>query len=182
MIDKTEFIDVVLKGILIGILCVAAVSDVRTGKIRNRLTMTGIAVGWLGSMMRILVSGEVPVWKELLWRNAGIVAAFAVALIPYILGMVKAGDVKLMWVVGAFQSFSEFVNSILWGILAGGAAAVFYLLWKRDLFQRLKHIGLYLKMLFMSRSYQRYQPEEKDRFPFAVPILLGVILGFLKKT
>ena len=177
MSEKIVYLDAVLQGILIGILCLAAFSDAHTGKIRNKLTVTGMAVGWIGSMIRILVLGDAPIWKAMILRNVGIAAAFAVALIPYILGMLKAGDVKLMWVVGTFQSFQEYINSIKWGILAGGVAAVLYLLWKKELIQRLKRVGLYLEILFISRRYQRYRSKEKDRFPFAVPILLGVIAG-----
>jgi prepilin peptidase CpaA len=122
-------------GVLIGLLVIAAVSDLKTRRIPNLLVLCGTGVAFL---LNTLHTGASTV------GFIGTVQGFAVGLglmLPfYLLRAMGAGDVKLMAMVGAFLGLPQTIFAVLATVLAGGLLAIGYLLWRGTLRQALLNV------------------------------------------
>jgi len=110
-----------LQGTLLGIVAVAAIIDLRTHRIPNWLTFPALA---LGLVWNLVVSGPAGLGAALL----GVLVGAGLFLIPYVLGGMGPGDVKLMGVVGAFMGPGGALWTALFAGVAGGVLAVFWAL------------------------------------------------------
>lgn len=112
----TLFHDVFFIKILVFILLVAALIDLRTYKIPNLITLPA-AVGALTYYTGVYgVSG-------LAFSLAGLGAGLALLIIPYLMGGMGGGDVKLMGVVGAFLGAKSVFAAFLFSAIVGGLYA-----------------------------------------------------------
>lgn len=99
------------------VLVTAIGTDLRSSRIPNWLTFSAMAfalVGhvWLGGMPAMMFS------------LAGLAAGLGLFVIPYALGGIGAGDVKLMAAIGAIVGpYDAFLSGLL-AIMIGGAYAV----------------------------------------------------------
>lgn len=108
-----------LQGTLIGIVAVAAVIDLRTHRIPNWLTFPALA---LGLVWNLVVGGPAGLGTALL----GVLVGAGLFLIPYVLGGMGPGDVKLMGVVGAFMGPGGALWAALFAGVAGGVLAIMW--------------------------------------------------------
>lgn len=97
------------------VLAVGAVSDWKTGKIPNWLTMPAMAAGLVINSL----AGRG-------FRTAllGMLAALGAYLVFFAVGFRGAGDGKLMGAVGAFVGWPQIVTVMLLVALLGGAGAL----------------------------------------------------------
>lgn len=91
--------------VLVGGMLVAAVTDLRSGKIPNTLTFTMMA---LGIVMNATLGGD-PTAGLL-----GCAAGFAIHYPLWMLGVEKAGDAKLFMGIGACVGWRELVEASIW--------------------------------------------------------------------
>lgn len=107
-------------GVLMALLVLAAVLDVKTGRIPNWLVFGGIAYA-------LAYNAFFPPYPRdvgILFALAGLAVGF-VALLPlYLLRAMGAGDVKLMALVGAFIGSTATIASVLTTLVAGGVLAI----------------------------------------------------------
>lgn len=159
--------------VLWGILGSAVWTDVRAYKIPNRLILCGVCVGVLtavlegpGAVAQSLICGPVMLgigflfWKLHVW---------------------KAGDAKLLWVVGHFYTLDRLPLLFACIMIAGGACAFLLLCRRRLLKERLTKIVCYFQWCFLSRQYQPYQPEDEGNagMPFAVAVFFGELISWM---
>lgn len=138
----------------------AAVCDLRSRRIPNRLVLLCFVVALLTQR---LVAG---------WRGvAGAAAATAIALtimsVPFLLGGMGAGDVKLMGAVAAFSGLPTLTLLLTATALAGGGFGLLVIgrkLWANR--QRLRSQG---------RGEIAASP---DTLPYALAIACGVLAVF----
>lgn len=104
-------------GVLLVLLIAAAVSDYRTFRIPNWLTGGGIL---FALAYNTLVRPEFH--ADWTWAPAGMLLGFFAMLPMYALGVMGAGDVKLMAMVGAFLGWSGACYAILFSVLTAGLA------------------------------------------------------------
>ncbi len=151
-------------------LTLAAVTDVRTGKLPNRLTVpmaaVGLALGACGGLTGLWFSG------------AGLVCGFAVGFVLWLLGVFRAGDSKLLCAMGAFLGWRRLLLSFCWALMCGTVLGVFVLLKKRALRERAVRLRDYFRSLVLRRSFAVYEaaPGSERELPFSVPLLLGTLL------
>ncbi len=65
-------------------------------------------------------------------------------------------------------------------ILSGGVLALFVMLYRGILWERLRYVWNYLKMLFLMKKVSAYQVldnKQKQFFPFAIAIACGSVLA-----
>jgi hypothetical protein len=106
-------------GVLLALLVAAAVSDYRTYRIPNWLTMGGI-------LFALVYNAVVPpVWHAgWTWAPAGLLLGLGAMLPMYAIGAMGAGDVKLMAMIGAFLGVSATMQALLFSVVTGGLAAL----------------------------------------------------------
>lgn len=147
----------------------AAVSDIRTRRIPNRLTVTGLAVFLL---LRAPLG-----WHSLMQGLEGAGLGLGIGVALFMLGGLGAGDAKLLAAVGAFFGPTEFfgafgVTAVIGAIFAVVDAArrgVLLLL-----FLQLVDVGGYLRS--MSQGGAGRATTGSMRLPYGVPIAIGGIV------
>ena len=160
--------------ILLVLLLVASISDCRSYKIPNWLTFGG-------SAFALIYSVFIPFSPQLGfgWSLGGFALGLCFMLPLYMLGIMGAGDVKLMAMVGAFLGMTHTVYAVLFVFVAGGLAALVYALWNRSLLRMASNVKLSLTaLLFSTMGGLRPQMTPLDnlsvgKLPYAVSITFG---------
>jgi prepilin peptidase CpaA len=94
--------------------------DYRERRIPNYLVFTGMIAGLVIGM----VSGGV---KGLAWSVLGLLAGIGILFVPFAMGGIGAGDVKLLGAIGAILGAKGALFSMLYGAIAGGLISVIIL-------------------------------------------------------
>ena len=112
---NAEFTELALLGLLSGLLLVAAVVDVRTFTISNRLNaavaMLAPAYWWSVAM---------PMWPEAAVQVSVALGVFVVLAGAFYAGMMGGGDVKLASALALWFSPASTLKFLVWMSIAGG--------------------------------------------------------------
>jgi len=126
--------------ILIAVVVVAAVTDLRSGRIPNWLVYPAIVLGLiLGTVDGALGGGHESALAGLESHAGGAGAAFGILFLCFAIGGMNAGDVKLMTAVGALGGWSRsgeglFIAYVMFYAFAIGATiGLLAAMWKRCL-------------------------------------------------
>ena len=149
----TEFLLVVL----VIILMVAAVIDVRTFTISNRLNAT---VALLAPLYWWSIS--LPFWPDAAIQIGVAVAVFAALAITFYLGMMGGGDVKHAGALALWFSLGETVRFLVIMSLAGGLLTVVVLILHRSKTRR-------------AVPQDSEKEIEKPEVPYGVAIAIGAL-------
>ncbi len=163
--------------VLLAAVLLATVTDLRSRRIPNWLTVTALLMGFV---LNALIAYPSPL--EGVWLAAkGFALAFGLNLVMYLLHMTGAGDVKLLAAIGAMVGCSDFLGIFILTALLGGVLAVVLMTVKGRVRQTLWNVG------FMAGELMRWRAphltrEQLDvgspkalRLPGAVRICLGVV-------
>lgn len=154
----------VFEGITAAFLVWASVSDIRTKRIPNVLTLSTLV---LGLLLHTITDG----WSGALYSGWGIAAGFVPAVILYALRAIGAGDVKLFAALGAWMGAAFTWQTFLYSILFGGIiAAVLMLYHYRSIGQRFVRVCM---LLAGTKSISSLQPviSKPKTFPFMTAVL-----------
>ena len=114
----------ILKFILAAAVSAAAITvDIRHRRIPNALSAALLLIG-------ILSAGFSRGWAGLADGMLGATLAFAVFLIPYLLGGMGGGDVKLMTGFGALTGAQGVLPALLLVAVAGALTSVLFLIYR----------------------------------------------------
>jgi prepilin peptidase CpaA len=140
--------------ILVSIMVAAAlITDLKARRIPNTLTFGGTI---LGIIINTFQSG----WGGLADSLLGFVVGVGILLIPFLMGGIGAGDVKLLGAIGALMGVHFVFYTTLWAAVAGGLLSLIYLL--------LHHKILYMWM---------YTRTTSGKFmPYGVAIFVGTLV------
>lgn len=171
----TDFVELVRWALLAALLFAATVSDVRTRRIPNSLTLAGciagLAIGAAGAGLHgFISSGE------------GLLLAFALTLPFWLLGLVGAGDVKLVSAVGAFVGIGLVGETLLAIGVAGGLLAVGALLRRGLLARTGERMAATFSLSFATRRVAYVAPDAQEsdvRLPYAIAISAGTLAAVL---
>ena len=157
-------------GMLMALLVLAAWQDCRTYRISNVLTFGGaiLAVG----LSLFLPASHGPLSSLLGW-----VAGLLFLLPLYALGVMGAGDVKLLAMAGAFTGPVAALLIGLYTLVAGGILAVAVAVWRGRLQQALRNVQS--MMVSSVALVPPSLPDEKvsaGRLPYGVAILTGTVV------
>ena len=156
---------------------VACICDLRTRRIPQVLTLGGAAAG----LVFHLVNGG---WSAGASSVAGWALAIAMFLLPFALGGLGAGDVKLLAGVGAWFGTVDTFYSFCATAITGGVLAIAMVLWRREW---AKHRDQFWKILFeitTIRDPEKLAAIAAERkksmllLPYGIPIAIGTILWF----
>lgn len=147
-----------IDSLLIVTLLVSCYTDVRKRMIYNAVLLPAavLALGW-----HIIFQG----WGGVVFALQGAVLGFALLFIPYALGGMGAGDVKLLSLVGLFKGPGFVFYGFLLTALAGGALSLFLLLQRK--------LGSWRKDKMFAEA------EKKDSFPYGAAIMIGTVLTYV---
>ncbi len=161
--------------LLVSVAGVAAVFDVKERRIPNWLVAFALASG----VLLHLRQGMSPLFDACLGFGLGIGALF----LPFALGWLGAGDVKLVGAIGAVLGRSWLPRVLFYSILAGGILAVLSLARNEANWRRVKTLWRDLVMLI--RSQGAVLPEimsdneltRTHTIPYGVAIAIGTLIA-----
>ncbi|MDF2445897.1 MAG: prepilin peptidase [Moraxellaceae bacterium] len=160
--------DMTLAGtaLLMTLLGLAAWQDIRRFRISNVLTLGGAGAALV---LSLLPGGHGPAWSLL-----GLTLGFLCLLPFYALGVMGAGDVKLLAMAGAFTGPAGAVAIALYTLLAGGLMALAVAVGKGRLQQALRNVqAMTVPCLASDGTPATATPVSAGRLPYGVAILLG---------
>lgn len=162
--------------VLFCLLGYAAVIDVRSHRIPNRLVLTGLAFG-------LIYSAFVPFWGKhgFLWALGGASIGFGVMFPLWLLRMMGAGDVKLMAMVGSLLGVQMVQTALAATLIAGAVCSIGFAARHGKLRQMMSNIGRILRVGSFAVatggpvSAAASGWESVGKMAFAVPIATGTI-------
>lgn len=173
-VSRFDRVDVQL-AVLAILLVTAAMIDLRTFRIPNWLTGSGVLLGLAFNT----IGGRG--LDGLLGALGGMGTGLAILLPFYLLRVMGAGDVKLMAMVGAFLGLPQILPAILFSLIAGGVAAVVFVVAKRRIARfrgNLKHLvqGATLSVIAGVPLTGLAPGASVGQLPYGVSISAGTIL------
>lgn len=170
----------VAMALLIVVLAAAALSDCRTGLVRNALTYTAVAAGFAWALLGGWLSGGV---HGAALEATASMAAFGAALLGftliYVMGALGGGDVKLMAAVGAISGDWRVVLATTVYAFVVGAVMALGVMVGRGVVRQTGRRLLVAAMLSASRAKVELADDEPTagHVPFAVAIAIGGIVA-----
>lgn len=159
------------------VLIVAAVIDGWKLKVPNWLTFPMVISGWIYSTYALG-------WSGLLWSILGTIVGLALLMVPYAIGGMGAGDVKLMGGVGAWVFPEATFYAFCATAIIGGALAIVMVLWQRGWAHHQNQFWSIVNEITTIRDPEKLATIAAERkssmllLPYGIPIALGSITYF----
>ncbi len=150
---------------------IAAYSDYKTRKIKNKLTVSAALIGIISN----LIFNDIGIKSSVIAFGL----AFFICLPFYMLKMLKAGDIKLYMALGAVLGTDNMIECMEASIICGGIMALIYAVKHKCLKKNFKYLFEYLKNLFYTKKLSPYINSNTDSdkyFPFGIAIFMGVLV------
>lgn len=159
------------------ILIISVVTDLRDRKILNVITLPAILIAFIYYSFTSGFSG-------LLFSGQGFLVGLGLLLIPFIMGGIGAGDVKLLAAVGAWKGSLFVLYTGVYGAIIGGLISLFILLKKKRLIQTLKQMLFTIRILKETKGSLIIEDEtdKSSNIPYAIPIAVGALLAYLMEA
>lgn len=158
---------------LFSLLTAAAVQDLESGRISNRLIVTGLGIGI------IIQITEYQVWGVYYFlRNVSVPVILLYLLFQ--MRVLGAGDIKLFSMIGSIVTTEELFRCMAYSFLLAAGAAVLFLAADAKRKQKIRCAVSYLFHMLRTgeiRSYPLSGEPGRYRFAFAVPVLFGTALA-----
>jgi prepilin peptidase CpaA len=158
--------------LLLLMVSIAAVNDLATRRIPNRLLLTGLA----GALLLHLLPAEPG--AALLSAAGGMLLGLAIFLPFYLVRGMAAGDVKMMAVVGFFTGPTEAFQIAIFTWCAGGVMALVLILLRSRVRLALVNIGHLLSGLVApgTKLADVTLPRSAGSMPYGLAIAFGTIV------
>jgi len=151
--DKTSI------SLLTFILFLSAVYDLRTYRIPNLLTYSSMFIGILYNIALKGVDG-------FFFSFGGIGVGIGILITFYFIGVMGAGDVKLLGVVGSFLGVKGVIGSFIFTGIAGGLYSIILIMVFRNkfrgVFSNLYYSGV---NLILTRKFEGFGSNDTDNRP-----------------
>lgn len=165
-----------LNAILIIVLVICFITDLKQQKIYNKVIFPSLiavlvihfAAAGLGGLKLSLF---------------GFLAGLAVLIIPYFLGGIGAGDVKLLALIGAIKGSDFVINTALYMAVIGGLIALVIIAANGTLINVMKQIWIWVYSLICGIKYKLEFPTSTflKRYPYGVAIVGGALICLIFK-
>jgi prepilin peptidase CpaA len=160
--------------VLVIILLISLITDIKTRKILNSVTFPSIFFAFL---YYLTVHG----FEGLIFSGKGFLTGMGLLLIPYILGGMGAGDVKLMAAIGALMGTTFVFYSFIYTALIGGGIALLLIIKNNGLINSIN--SLFYNVVFFKSNLGSViitqGKKEKISFPYGVAIVLGTLCNLV---
>ena len=158
--------------LLLLMVSIAAVNDLATRRIPNRLLLAGLA----GALFLHALSAEPG--AALLSASGGMLLGLAIFLPFYLVRGMAAGDVKMMAVVGFFTGPAEAFQIAIFTWCAGGVMALLLILLRGRVRLTLVNLGHLFSGLIGPRttSSDNTLPQSAGSMPYGLAIAAGTVV------
>jgi prepilin peptidase CpaA len=159
---------------IISVTLIAVFFDLKIRRIPNWL------IG-VGALLGVVINGLAGV-NQLFQSIAGFVVAIVVLLLPFALGWIGAGDVKLFGVIGALLGLRWLPRVFFYSALVAGLIAGWYLISSLSGRVRFKELWWDVKLTLLSMGQVTPEPVHKrtngGSVPWGVAFSVGTIIAY----
>ena len=160
--------------VLAGVVIVAAVSDLKKGKVYNWLTYPAVAAGLAFGALEGWAHGHA--WDGFANHLAGFGLGFGVLFVAYIMGGMGGGDVKLMAAVGAFVGWPGAVDTVFYSFLVAVVVGLALVVWRGQTRTLLGRLAVAVRLLpIPGVKTDEAIPETTAGVPFGFAVCLGTL-------
>jgi prepilin peptidase CpaA len=160
--------------LLLFVLLMCLYTDIKSRKILNVVTVPTI---FFGLSYNIYNFG----YEGFLFSGKGLLVGLSLLLIPFLLGGMGAGDVKLMAAIGALMGTSFVFYSFIYTALIGGIIGILIIIKTNGLRNCIK--SLFFNMVFFRSTLGSiiFSKDKKGSvsFPYGVAIVLGTLCSLV---
>lgn len=164
--------------VMFAFVAVCLITDLRTRKIYNSVILSGLAAALA------LNTGSMGLFGGAAFTVSGLLTGIILLIIPFILGGLGAGDVKMLGMIGAFVGHNTVVEVLVASAVAGGVLALVVMLKEGGFLRRMKKmvVALYC-FIFVRKTVHLEGLEDKQAnhhaLPYAVALTVGVIVIYI---
>lgn len=155
------------------ILSISLYTDIRTFRIPNYLSVSGVLIGFFYHFIHNGFSG-------LIFSFQGFLVGVAILMVLYLFKAVGAGDVKIFAAIGALTGVEFVLDVVVYSILYAGIIGLFIFLYRKQLFSHILYFINYLILLPFAKNSNN-QPRtlfQGSKFPFMYAVFPAVITAF----
>jgi prepilin peptidase CpaA len=165
-----------IDAILIIVLILCFITDIREQKIYNKIVMPSILTVLI---LNIFFYG----YNGFKFSALGFLTGLAILLIPYLLGGMGAGDVKLLAFVGAAKGVLFVLNSSIYMAIVGGIISLVILILNKQAIVFFKSIFSWIVSFSykVRRELKFSNSETSKKFPYGTAIVAGALICLLFK-
>jgi len=157
------------------IVLISLYTDLKERKIYNKVVIPGMALG-------LALNGWQDGTAGIFFSLKGLLLGLGLFFLPFLLGGIGAGDVKLLGAVGAVKGPLFVAWTGLGTGVAGGVIALVILIRRGQLSASLKRIGFSLFLFLGGAKERSFQALDKGEFSGAFPYGMAIALGVLAAT
>jgi prepilin peptidase CpaA len=160
--------------LLILLLAVSVFTDVKWKRIPNALTYPTMAIA-------MAVHGFMGGASGLIYSIEGLCLGLTLLIVFYFLGMMGAGDVKLMSAVGSILGPAGVFKAFLFTAIVGGVYALVVLAYHGQLIGFMKRAALSLKLSLVTRGLAMLPNDKKEShiLCYGIAIAIGTSLSMV---
>lgn len=164
--------------VLFVFVTVCLYTDLTERKIYNTVVLCGACAALLLNMLRFGAT------EGFYYTLTGLFTGFLLLIIPFILGGLGAGDVKMLGMIGAFTGHMLVVQVMLASALAGGVFALVKMIIKRQLAWRMRRLltGAFLALVTGKTFYLANLSDEQESpgaIPYGAALFAGVVIIYI---
>jgi prepilin peptidase CpaA len=162
--------------LLILVLVICFITDLRVQKIYNKVVFPSLAVAVTSHTLFYGYNG-------LKLSLLGFLTGLGILFVPYFLGGIGAGDVKLLALIGAIKGNIFVMNTAIYMALIGGAIAIIIIMLQKETISFIKALFLWAASFFHGT---RYKPEFSTtvllkKYPYGIAITAGAAICLIFK-
>jgi prepilin peptidase CpaA len=162
--------------ILVSVLIICFVTDLKERKIYNKIIFPSLIII---AVLQVAYDGLGGLKLSLF----GFIIGLGILLIPYLLGGMGAGDVKLLALIGAAKGITFVLNTAIYMALLGGAIAIVVIIFQKQTISFIKTLFLWIVSFFSGIKYKLEFPTSSlsKKYPYGVAIVGGALICLLFK-
>ncbi len=162
--------------VLLILLLTCLYTDLTKRKIYNLVLLPALIIAFI---YHLATGGLLQGW----WSLKGLMLGMVLLVIPFSMGGIGAGDVKLLGVVGAFKGPEFVFMAFLAGAVAGGIISAIQLIRNKELLATLKKLllNLYYYIVGLPRIKETHTVADaagKDTIPYGAAIAAGTLAAY----
>ena len=159
--------------LLLVVLLICCYTDLKERKILNIIVFPATLIALIVHLF-LQGSGGALFWVK------GTLVGLALLFIPFAMGGIGAGDVKLLGVVGSFKGAFFVFKAFLCAAILGGVFSFLFLLKEKRLKKTLCNLGSALKVFLFSCfricNFGSLENDDIAALPYGLAIVLGTIV------
>ncbi|RUL49578.1 A24 family peptidase [Lysinibacillus antri] len=160
--------------VLLSVLLICLITDIYSRRILNVVTIPAILFGLIYFTAQSGLEG--------LWFSfSGFILGLILLLIPFMLGGMGAGDVKLMAAIGALMGSTFVLYAFFFTAVIGGCISGIILLRRMGIKQMATHMFITFAVFRGNAKEMHATTEGKSKFsfPYGIAIVSGTLLAYI---